>query len=78
MLTTISQMFEPEPGDEPPAGDGEIIGGEPLTLIPEGEQTGGAVAGDLKGNDISATASEQDTSDVDESAAGNGGNAGNA
>lgn len=78
MLKTIGEMFTDEPPLDPGLQDGEIIGGEPLTTEPQQEQTGDAVAGDQQEPSISATASKPDSSNPDDSAAGNGGNAGNA
>lgn len=78
MLEKFNAFFSEVP-PETGLQDGEIIGGEPLTIIPEGEQTSGAVAGDQSDTSISATAEpEPDTSDTVEPTAGGGGNAGDA
>jgi hypothetical protein len=79
MLARLDEIFsEAEPEPDHPA-EPEIIGGEPLTIIPPGEQTSGAVAGDQSDTSISATAEPNaDTSDSDEPTAGGGGNAGDA
>ena len=78
MLTAIGHIFDDEPGGEPPADGAEIIGPEVLTPLPDQAQDSAAVAGDQPDISISATASKPNTSDVDELAAGNGGNKGDA
>ncbi len=75
MLARLDEIFS-EAEAEP---DAEIIGPEVLTPGGEQEQDSGAVAGDQSDTSISATAEPNaDTSNVDEPAAGGGGNAGNA
>jgi len=79
MLSAIGQIFD-EPGDEPPPfDDPEIIGGVPLTTDGDQAHTSAAVAGDQPDTTISATAEQNaDTSNVDESTAGDGRDAGDA